>query len=124
MDTERDENQNLMSNIETDRDNSPGNYRTKENFDFDNGEFNPDLPDDDYTNDQNNSSTGYTEKLLEKNFDQEQRDKESDAESEFESDDDLIVKNGNIATDNVSLTSDSSQIGNDNKNDSLDRTDK
>ncbi|WP_348822338.1 hypothetical protein [Flavobacterium aestuarii] len=125
MDTERDENQNLKNDIDTRQDNLQRGYNTDEsrNQTEGNNEFDHNLPEDDYTDDQNNSSTGYNEKLLEKKFNQDQANNESDIETEFENDDDLIVKNGNIIIDKIP-SSNKNQVENDNKNNSFNKTDK
>ena len=94
MDTERDENQNLKNDLDTRQDNS---LRNNEN-EFQDDEI---LADDDYTDDQNNSNTGYTEKLLEKDFNQKLVNKVIESEKELEIEDDLIVKNGNILNDEI-----------------------
>lgn len=85
MDTERDENQNLKNDIDT-RENDTAN-NIEQNW------YEDDLTEEDskdktdYTDDQNNSNTGYTEKLLEKELEQYQND---------EIEDDPVVKNGII----------------------------
>lgn len=100
MDTERDENQNLKNDIDPRQNNSVNSNDTAESIK--NNWYENDLAenqhpaDTDYTDDQNNSSTGYSENLLEKELDQDRKNKEDDSENDSDIEDDLIVKNGII----------------------------
>src|SRR6218665_3956955 len=102
MDTERDEYQNLKSDVDSNRNDSDitntGEYgQNQVNNDNDLNDKNQE--DTDYTEDQNNSNTGYTEKLLEKEFVQDQINNEGDAENISDIEEDHVVKNGNILVD-------------------------
>lgn len=94
MDTERDENQNLKSDVDSNRNDyhitntTEPSHNLIEDKDLDD----ENQEDTDYADDQNNSNTGYTEKLLEKEFVQDQINNEG-------IDEDLVVKNGNILVD-------------------------
>ncbi|MGQ7944228.1 hypothetical protein [Flavobacterium sp. WC2509] len=99
MDTERDENQDLRNDVDESRNKSNGTdgSHNQNSYDIDEENFEH-LEEHDYAEDQNNSNTGYTEKLLEKESDQEKTKKDADKENDSDIiDDDLIIKNGNIA---------------------------
>jgi hypothetical protein len=100
MDTERDENQNLKNDIDkgvndfanaNDTEDSIKENRYENDFAED-----EDQEDTDYIDDQNNSNTGYTEKLLEKELERVPGSNNSDTEKESDIEDDPIVKNGII----------------------------
>nr|WP_315200328.1 hypothetical protein [uncultured Flavobacterium sp.] len=102
MDTERDENQNLKNNIDFDKsennsvntnDTLKQNWHDNELSEFEHQE------NTDYADDQNNSSTGYTEKLLEKELDHNSQKQEDDTQNDLDIEDDMIVKNGIIIND-------------------------
>lgn len=101
MDTERDEYQNLKSDVDSNRNDCHITNTTEQSHNpIDDKDLNnEDQEDTDYTDDQNNSNTGYTEKLLEKEFVQDQIDNEEAQESNSGIEEDLIVKNGNILVD-------------------------
>lgn len=101
MDTERDENQNLKSDVDSNRNDYHIANTTEQNHNLiDDKDLDDENQEDtDYTDDQNNSNTGYTEKLLEKEFVQDQINNEGDLESNSSIDEDLVVKNGNILVD-------------------------
>ena len=103
MDTERDENQNLRSDIDKSQNNSEGVSGTEESLNenrYDTESSKEEKPEEhDYADDQNNSNTGYTEKLLEKESELIQKKKEADTEYEVDIENDLFVKNGNILDD-------------------------
>jgi hypothetical protein len=99
MDTERDENQNLKNNIDPSENNSADPNDTEASIRQ--TWYDEELAEDeaqentDYTDDQNNSNTGYTEKLLEKELTVDQN-KEDAPENGSDIEDDLVVKNGII----------------------------
>jgi hypothetical protein len=99
MDTERDENQNLKNNIDQSENNSPDANDTEASLKQ--SWYDDELAEDeaqentDYTDDQNNSNTGYTEKLLEKELTVHQN-KEDVLENGSDIEGDLFVKNGII----------------------------
>ncbi|HSD05715.1 hypothetical protein [Flavobacterium sp.] len=92
MDTERDEYQNLKSDVEEAQNNSQDQPKNTPELDSE-----IEHTDSNYTDDQNNSNTGYTEKLLEKEFQHEQNKNEEENDIE----DDPIVKNGNVVIDEL-----------------------
>lgn len=95
MDTERDENQNLKSDIDKRQKDTQGVTGTEESLNqnkYDESE-NDELKDTDY---QNNSNTGYTEKILENEFNQTHKKKEGAIENKLDIDDDLVVRNGDV----------------------------
>lgn len=100
MDTERDENQNLKNDIDNGQNNLVNTNDTEESLkqNWYENEFaeDEDQEDTDYIDDQNNSNTGYTEKLLEKELERIPISKDSDTEKVSDIEDDLIVKNGII----------------------------
>jgi hypothetical protein len=99
MDTERDENQNLKNNIDQSENNSANPNDTEASLRQ--TWYDEELAEDeaqentDYTDDQNNSNTGYTEKLLEKELTVDQNN-EDVTENDSDIEGDLIVKNGII----------------------------
>lgn len=99
MDTERDENQNLKNNIDPSENNSADPNDTEASLRQ--TWYDEELAEDeaqentDYTDDQNNSNTGYNEKLLEKELTVDQN-KEDAPENNSDIEGDLIVKNGII----------------------------
>lgn len=109
MDTERDENQNLKNDIDR-RENYSINTNDSEDslkqkwHDNELGE-NEHLENTDYAEDQNNSSTGYTQKLLEKELEHGENNEEDDIENDSDSDveEDLIIKNGIIINDKTDI---------------------
>jgi hypothetical protein len=100
MDTERDENQNLKNNIDQSENNSANPNDTEASLRQ--TWYDDELAEDeaqentDYTDDQNNSNTGYTEKLLEKELTVDQQKTEDITENGSDIEDDLVVKNGII----------------------------
>ena len=100
MDTERDENQNSKNDIDNGQNNLVNTNDTEDTLkqNWHENEFaeDEDQEDTDYIDDQNNSNTGYTEKLLEKELERIPISKDSDTENESDIEDDLIVKNGII----------------------------
>ena len=99
MDTERDENQNLKNNIDQSENNLANPNDTEaslrqiwydEELAEDEAQENTD-----YTDDQNNSNTGYNEKLLEKELTVDHNN-EDVTENDSDIEGDLIVKNGII----------------------------
>jgi hypothetical protein len=100
MDTERDENQNLKNNIDPSENYSVNRNDTAESLkqNWQENELAEDdgQEDDDYIDDQNNSSTGYTEKLLEKELTADHPNIDGDAENGSDIEEDFIVKNGII----------------------------
>jgi hypothetical protein len=100
MDTERDENQNLKNDIDKGVNDFANANDTedsiKENWYENDFAEDEDQEDTDYIDDQNNSNTGYTEKLLEKELERVPGSKDSDTEKESDIEDDPIVKNGII----------------------------
>ena len=99
MDTERDENQNLKNNIDQSENNlaNPNDTEASLRQTW----YDEELAEDEaqentnYTDDQNNSNTGYNEKLLEKELTVDQN-KEDAPENNSDIEGDLIVKNGII----------------------------
>jgi len=102
MDTERDEYQNLKSDVEDAQHNSHNQPSSTPELDSE-----IEHTDSDYTDDQNNSNTGYTEKLLEKEFQNEQN---NGYENDIE--DDPVVKNGNVVIDGINPEDKDMEYGN------------
>lgn len=100
MDTERDENQNLKNNIDPSENNSANPNDTEASLRQ--TWYDDELAEDeaqentDYTDDQNNSNTGYNEKLLEKELTVDQQNTEDITKNGSDIEDDLVVKNGII----------------------------
>ncbi|PJJ08677.1 hypothetical protein CLU83_1963 [Flavobacterium sp. 1] len=100
MDTERDENQNFKNNIDPSENYLANADDTQESLKQ--NWYDDELAEDeaqentDYTDDQNNSSTGYTEKLLEKELTVDHQNKDNDAKNDSDIEEDFIVKNGII----------------------------
>jgi hypothetical protein len=100
MDTERDENQNLKNNIDQSENNSANPNDTEASLRQ--TWYDDELAEDeaqentDYTDDQNNSNTGYNEKLLEKELTVDQQNTEDITKNGSDIEDDLVVKNGII----------------------------
>ena len=96
MDTERDENQNLKNNLDSSESNLINTNDTQESIRrswSDNELPQQAQQNTDFTDDQNNSNTGYNEKLLEKGLTVENNE---NTENDSNIEDDLIVKNGII----------------------------
>jgi hypothetical protein len=100
MDTERDENQDFKNSIDPRENYSVNANDTEESLKqnwYDDGLADNQAPENtDYTDDQNNSSTGYTEKLLEKELTVDHQNNDSAAKNDSDIEEDFIVKNGII----------------------------
>jgi hypothetical protein len=97
MDTERDENQNLKNNIDPSENNSANPNDTEASLRQ--TWYDDELAEDEAqenTDDQNNSNTGYNEKLLEKELTVDQQNTEDITKNGSDIEDDLVVKNGII----------------------------
>lgn len=103
MDTERDENQNLKNDFNITSNDSEGSKEKHNHTSYENEiTMKEQQYEYDYADDQNNSNTGYTEKLLEKEFELNQKKKGAEIEKDVDIEHEIFIKNGNTANSETS----------------------